>query len=221
MAMRDNSDYVSAKLNTQEQEENIFHAQDPFNKTWDDLKDLGGINQNFKRRTVRLLNKAAEMTPAYLDSANAQSSGIDGTGTKGINPGTVYRNGYGLFDIITPPYNMYELANFYDTSFANHAAIDAKVENVVGLGYRFDISDRTSLRLETSSDEQASSRARKRIERMKIEYNHKVTRYKELLLEKKRRLLIRQKEDERRKEMLNVLDNIEKAVKLIGKSNKN
>jgi PBSX family phage portal protein len=169
MAMRDNSDYVSAKLNTQEQEENIFHAQDPFNKTWDDLKDLGGINQNFKRRTVRLLNKAAEMTPAYLDSANAQSSGIDGTVTKGINPGTVYRNGYGLFDIITPPYNMYELANFYDTSFANHAAIDAKVENVVGLGYRFDISDRTSLRLETSSDEQASSRARKRIERMKIE----------------------------------------------------
>jgi PBSX family phage portal protein len=64
---------------------------------------------------------------------------------------------------------MYELANFYDTSFANHAAIDAKVENVVGLGYRFDISDRTSLRLETSSDEQASARARKRIERMKIE----------------------------------------------------
>ena len=60
MAMRDSSDYVSAKLNTQEQEENIFHAQDPFNKTWDDLKDLGGINQNFKRRTVRLLNKAAE-----------------------------------------------------------------------------------------------------------------------------------------------------------------
>ena len=169
MAMRDNSDYVSAKLNTQEQEENIFHAQDPFNKTWDDLKDLGGINQNFKRRTVRLLNKAAEMTPAYLDSANAQSSGVDGTGTKGINPGTVYRNGYGLFDIITPPYNMYELANFYDTSFANHAAIDAKVENVVGLGYRFDISDRTSLRLETSNDEQASARARKRIERMKIE----------------------------------------------------
>jgi PBSX family phage portal protein len=64
---------------------------------------------------------------------------------------------------------MYELANFYDTSFANHAAIDAKVENIVGLGYRFDISDRTSLRLETSSDEQASARARKRIERMKIE----------------------------------------------------
>jgi hypothetical protein len=33
------------------------------------------------------------------------------------------------------------LANYYDTSFANHAAIDAKVENVVGLGYRFDITD--------------------------------------------------------------------------------
>ena len=169
--MKDDFEYkfVSAKLNTQEQEENIFQAQDPFNKSWDDLKDLSGINQNFKRRTARVLNKANEVSQAYLDSANAQSSGAEGTGTKGINPGTVYRNGYGLFDVITPPYNMYELANFYDTSFANHAAIDAKVENVVGLGYRFDISDRTSLRLETSSDEQASSRARKRIERMKIE----------------------------------------------------
>jgi hypothetical protein len=30
-------------------------------------------------------------------------------GSKQINPGTVYRNGYGLFDVITPPYNMYEL----------------------------------------------------------------------------------------------------------------
>jgi PBSX family phage portal protein len=64
---------------------------------------------------------------------------------------------------------MYELANFYDTSFANHAAIDAKVENIVGLGYRFDIADRTALRLEMSDDESATERARNRIERAKIE----------------------------------------------------
>jgi PBSX family phage portal protein len=64
---------------------------------------------------------------------------------------------------------MYELANFYDTCFSNHAAIDAKVENIVGLGYRFDVTDRTSLRLETSEDEGATGRARSRIERAKIE----------------------------------------------------
>jgi PBSX family phage portal protein len=64
---------------------------------------------------------------------------------------------------------MYELASYYDTSFANHAAIDAKVENVVGLGYRFDITDRTMLRFETNDDQGAVDRARRRIERMKLE----------------------------------------------------
>ena len=62
-----------------------------------------------------------------------------------------------------------ELANFYDTSFANHAAIDAKVSNAVGLGYNFAVTDRTMLKFESNEDEQAVSRARKRIERMKIE----------------------------------------------------
>ena len=158
---------IQAKLNTQEKEESIFNAQDPFNKSWEELKDLSGINTNFKRRTGRLVNKAVG-DAAYLDAANAMPSGADSS-SKQINPGTVYRNGYGLFDVITPPYNMYELANFYDTSFANHAAIDAKVENIVGLGYRFDITDSTSLRFETSEDPEKVMRARKRIERMKIE----------------------------------------------------
>jgi len=167
--MNEEEQYLSAKLNTQESEENIFKAQDPFNKTWNDLKDFSGTNLNFKRKASRMASKVDTVSSGYLNSANANSSGVDGTGTKGTNPGTVYRNGYGLFDVITPPYNMYELANFYDTSFANHAAIDAKVENVVGLGYRFDLSDRTALRLETGQDQEASDRARNRIERMKIE----------------------------------------------------
>ena len=158
---------IFAKLNTQEKEPDPFLAQDPFNKNWEDLKDLNGINQNFKRRTSRVANKAIG-DPAYLDSANAMPAG-ETSASKQINPGTVYRNGYGLFDVITPPYNMYELANFYDTSFANHAAIDAKVENIVGLGYRFDLTDTTALRFESSDDQEKVGRARKRIERMKIE----------------------------------------------------
>jgi PBSX family phage portal protein len=74
-----------------------------------------------------------------------------------------------MFDVITPPWNLYELANYYDTSFANHAAIDAKVENIVGLGYDFEVSKRTLMRLESNSDSTAVDRARARIERAKIE----------------------------------------------------
>jgi PBSX family phage portal protein len=165
----DNFQYVRASLNTQEQEDNQFKASDPFNKNWEELKEYTGLDQNFRRRVARQISKAVTPTPGYLDSANAVPAGVDDAGSKALNPGTVYRNGYGLFDVITPPYNMYELANFYDTSFANHAAIDAKVENIVGLGYRFDIADRTALRLEMSEDQAATDRARKRIERAKIE----------------------------------------------------
>jgi PBSX family phage portal protein len=169
--------YISASLNTQDEKANVFKEQDPFNKTWDSLKDYSGLDQNFRRRTTRNIGKADYTSgqissvdvnsPAYLDSANATPTGVDAS-SKQINPGTVYRNGYGLFDVITPPYNLYELANFYDTSFANHAAIDAKVANIVGLGYSFEVTDRTMLSFE-GKEQGATDKARKRIERMKLE----------------------------------------------------
>ncbi len=160
--------YISASVNTQEQPVSSFKEQAPFNKSWDNLKDYSGLDQNFRRRTARNIGKALDVTSqAYMDSANTTPSGVD-AGSKAINPGTVYRNGYGLFDVITPPYNLYELANFYDTSFANHAAIDAKVANIVGLGYSFEVTDRTMLSFE-GKEQSATDKARKRIERMKLE----------------------------------------------------
>ncbi len=148
-----------------------FKVEDPFNKSWSEIKSYSGLDNNFKRRTGRLVEKAAapENMQGYLDSARAEQSGIDGAKSKEINPGTVYRNAYGLFDVITPPWNVYELANYYDTSFANHAAIDAKVENIVGLGYDFEVAPSTMLRLESNKDTDQVSRARNRIERAKIE----------------------------------------------------
>ena len=175
-------DYIQASLHTQSEDPNPFSNSDPFLKSWEELKDLSGIDINFKRRTSRSVSKyvsttsgydprypAVNPTPQYLDAANSTPSGRDDAKSKQINPGTVYRNGYGLFDVITPPYNMYELASYYDNSFANHAAIDAKVENVVGLGYDFEITDRTMLRFEMNDDDGQVERARRRIERLKLE----------------------------------------------------
>lgn len=168
---------LGASLDDQQVEENAFKRQDPFAKSWDELKNLNGLDKNFKRRSDRMAkayetpipNNIDTMSTAYLAGASARASGLDGAQTKQINPGTVYNNGYGLFDVITPPWNLYELANYYDTSFANHAAIDAKVENIVGLGYDFHVSDRTQLRLEQQMEPDQRDRARSRIERLKIE----------------------------------------------------
>ena len=170
----DGDPYVRIKMDSAPEEINVFQEQDPFNKTWDDLKNLNGLDNNFKRRTARVIKSEdsnmskVDAPQSYIDSARAVNVGIDGAGSKEINPGLIYRNGYGLFDVITPPWNLYELANYYDTSFANHAAIDAKVENIVGLGYDFKITARTMLKLE-GAEQKTADNARKRIERAKIE----------------------------------------------------
>lgn len=158
---------VGASIDKLSETADTFKQQDPFIKNWDELKNLTGLDNNFKRRATRMAK--GEMTSAYANAAMVTRTGLDGAESKEINPGTIYRNGYGLFDVITPPWNVYELANYYDTSFANHAAIDAKVENIVGLGYDFEISPRTMLKLESSADKDAVGRARNRIERAKIE----------------------------------------------------
>jgi PBSX family phage portal protein len=169
---------VGARIDEIQTATDEFKRQDPFNKAWDEVKSFNGLDNNFKRRTSRLAKNytytndgspGVEPPQSYMSSALAVASGLDGARSKEINPGEVFRNGYGMFDVITPPWNLYELANYYDTSFANHAAIDAKVENIVGLGYDFEISKRTLMRLESNSDGEAVDRARKRIERAKIE----------------------------------------------------
>jgi len=169
---------IGASLPELEEQENDFAKKDAFSKDWESLKDYSGLEKNFKRRTDRGISKLYDTAQnngvdtsaySYQQASRSYQGGREDSRSKEINPGDVFRNGYGLFDVITPPWNLYELANYYDTSFANHAAIDAKVENIVGLGYDFEVSDRTMLRIESFQDEQAVARARNRIERSKIE----------------------------------------------------
>ena len=159
---------------------NEFANSDPFAKSWDELKSTNGINANFKRRTTRTektvimagiqipKDAQGQISPAYISAARAQPEG-QGAESKKINPGQVYRNGYGVFDVITPPYNMYELSSYYDTSFTNHASIDAKVSNVVGLGYHFDMTPKTVMGMEDSTNDKTRGLAKKRVERLKTQ----------------------------------------------------
>ena len=162
--------------------ENEWANIDPFMKSWEELTDLRGLNKNFKKGMSRKVNKAntvinnvprqadGQISERYLSDARGVGQNVDHTvGSKKINPGQVYRNGYGIFDLITPPYNLYELSSYYDTSFANHAAIDAKVSNTVGLGYDFEMTTSTMMKLESVSSDSARMKAKKRIEALKIE----------------------------------------------------
>jgi PBSX family phage portal protein len=129
--------------------------KDPFSIEGEELKKFGGLSPNFKRRMTRMVKSWGE--------------GQDGTGTKQLIPEMSMVSAYGLFDVVIPPYNLDEFASFYESSFANHAAVDAKVANIVGLGYHFDLSMRTMERLEQAESEEQLMRAHRKLDRQKNE----------------------------------------------------
>lgn len=132
---------------------------DPFMQPWDALRSYRGIDKNFKRRSDRNLEKADQMPQG------------NGAGSKQINPGSVIRTGYGAFDVITPPYNLYELAQYYETHFANHAAVDTKTANMVGLGYHWELSEAAMARVDSKETEKQRDAARAKVERNKVMLN--------------------------------------------------
>ncbi len=91
-------------------------SSDTFNlQGRDTLVKLGNLNNNFKRRAARkLTGKKA--------------------GTKQIEPDAI--DGYTYLDCVMPPENMNNLAKLYDISPAHHAAVDAKVAAMFGLGWQ-------------------------------------------------------------------------------------
>ena len=95
---------------------------DPFKVEGEDLKKISGLSPAFKRKVSRDFQK--------------RLSGIDGTGTQ-QNLLQQAVTGYALFDLVEPTYNLEYLSTIYEISPYNYAAINAKVANIVGLGYSF------------------------------------------------------------------------------------
>ena len=146
---------IVAKVDEMEPQAPLF--SDPFQKSWDDTKELRGLDTNFKRRTSRVVK-------GYMEDSKGRPTGHKDAGMKSQNSKAI--RGYATFDVIQPPYDPIELANFYDTNFANHAAIDAKVENIVGMGYDWKLAPSTMQKLEELTGEKLDF-AHRKIERLK------------------------------------------------------
>ena len=114
--------------------EEIF--DDPFNKNWDDIRKMEGLSENFRR-------KASRMEKAFTGEADAKSKKLD----------PLDLTGYSLFQIVQPPYNMLYLAQLYDVSPYHHSAVNAKVANVIGLGYMFEETYKTTQKVQDVIDE--------------------------------------------------------------------
>lgn len=143
-----------AKIDNLDKFEKI-NKSDEFSVEAEVAKSYSGLDSNFKRRAVRSVNKV------YM--------GQDNTGSKQLLPEMDVVTAYGLYDVVVPPYNLDELAYFYENSFANHAAINAKVANIVGLGYHFSYTDSTLAKLEDAESEDQLMRAQRKLQRLKAQ----------------------------------------------------
>jgi len=129
--------------------------EDPFSKSWEDLKKSDGLNPNLRRQAARL-EKAFE--------------GRDDAKSKKLDP--LDLTGYSLFQIVQPPYNMLYLAQLYDASPYHHSAVNAKVANVIGLGYNFEVTFKVTQKIEEAMDsgsQKKLDKLRSKIEEAKVE----------------------------------------------------
>lgn len=126
---------------------------DPFMKSWDELSKLENLNTNFRRKVSR-------MEKAFTGKEDAKSKKLD----------PLDLTGYSLFQIVQPPYNVMYLAQLYDVSPFHHAAVNAKVANVVGLGYSFEETQKLLEKIEDASgSEEKLDKLRKKIAKAKAD----------------------------------------------------
>jgi len=109
---------------------------DPFMRTGAEVKALGGTDAVFKRRVSNQISKFHR--------------GTDGAESKKLETNIV--TGYNAFDVISPPYNLDYLAKLYEVSSPHKASVDAKIANIVGLGYTFIETPKTKRALERLQD---------------------------------------------------------------------
>ncbi len=145
----------------------VVKYQDEFTLSSEELLKYKGINQNFKRNTKRKLEKAGNVGPNQTYTSPVNGIGGDDAESKQL---IFLQYGYGLFDVVEPPYNLISLGKTYELSSANYAAINAKVANIVGLGYTLEHSLPVKQRLEDLADNPESlAKARKKLDRAKQE----------------------------------------------------
>lgn len=138
---------------------------DDFSKNATELIRLDGLANNFKRNSKRRMEKAITTTGQMILEDNNELAGDESYSKQMIQDSS----GYGLFDVIEPPYNPYSLATIYELSAANYAAINAKVANIVGLGYDLEPTPIVVDRLESIDDPDQLARARRKLTRAKNE----------------------------------------------------
>jgi len=118
-------------------------------------KDVFAQKIDVSKQTKKVKNKYYKLSKRYQTSAN-------GTESKFVDPEMV--NGYGMFDLVQPPYNLEILASLFEENSIHNASIQARTMNTVALGYHWEDTSKTKKRVERATTKEGESLGRLREE---------------------------------------------------------
>lgn len=125
---------------------------DPFLVKGDYVKSIGGVNSNTKRRVSNEIRKRHRSDDGETESKKVEYHDV---------------TGYFAFDVVTPPYNLDYLAKLYELSSPHYAAVNAKVSNIVGLGFELTETTKTKRAFEAITTSDKSDKLRKKVQKLR------------------------------------------------------
>jgi len=134
----------------------ISKSVDEFKVEGENLLKISGLSPTFRRKVGRDLQKRFVGKDGAETQQNLLAQAI---------------TGYAMFDLIEPPYNLDYLSRIYEISPYNYAAINAKVYNIVGLGYDFVETRKTVDAIDDITDDRQLERARRKLNRLRQDLN--------------------------------------------------
>ena len=156
-AMVDNTDFIEIDDVTSS------YTSDNTKKVTEE-KDVFMQKVDVSKQTKRVKNKYYKLSKRY-------QTGEDGTESKFVDPEMV--NGYGMFDLVQPPYNLEILASLFEENSIHNASIQARTMNTVALGYQWEDTSKTKKRIERATTKEGESLSRLREELQREEGNYK------------------------------------------------
>jgi PBSX family phage portal protein len=111
---------------------------------------------------IDVSKQTRKVKSAFQKLNKRYQEGADGTESKFVDPEMV--NGYGMFDLVQPPYNLEILASLFEENSIHHASILARTMNTVALGWRWEDTSKTKKRIEKASSKDGDSLSRIRDE---------------------------------------------------------
>jgi len=134
----------------------ISKSVDEFKVEGENILKISGLSPTFRRKVGRDLQKRFVGKDGAETQQNLLAQAI---------------TGYAMFDLIEPPYNLDYLSRIYEISPYNYAAINAKVYNIVGLGYDFVETRKTVDAIDDINDDKQLERARRKLNRLRQDLN--------------------------------------------------